>query len=627
MKRPINRSIPKALPAITLSALTSLVAGGLHAAGAESSYIQFTPQDIIKVEDGQTETLSANADLEEILTKAQQYSGKTEDNGKQSSIIKDGQGILTLDRDLQMTCTFEVREGTTVISNARVENYPTILSPNLMVSGTNARLELDNAHYYNSVRTAADSYISAVLVGGQDGDGTLVLKNQSSLQMAQGIFVGYDSWKQENASSVSPTGHNTGSYVSAEENAPFYADQHQGTDTFSTNPVCSAEGMRWAHGTISIEGGSTLDVGTASYIRNATINIDGAGSVYRDAARQALNGSGYAEATNIAGSNSGITTDINITNGGRFTTYEQLEINVNYTQAANTIINVVGEGSAFESRTTDNPHAEDGAIASGSYTTREAYIGYALEPVQNPTGKVSLNLKEGGSALFDVVQFGHNGARVETDIDSQSSMTAREIYMESGMKLTNEGHLKASLVSVDAAEVLNTGTITVQTLSTLGGNFTNNGTIDLQGTGTGDAILGNGDILFHVQGSDTDAALLALSSTTLNNTLKAVIDLSDPSSLIGTTTTFLTLNGEWGKGVARDAFSFSGDDTAGNLQWNDEQQSGTFTYGGGETMNFTYQTAQDGNISQITFHAIPEPATTTLGLLALASLVARRRRR
>lgn len=611
-----------------MAVLSVALAPGARAEETPKEYAIFTPQDIIVVQEGQQLSVSGSPNTKTRLETPQQSSATK----SRTSIIKDGQGELLIDQDLSMSSTFEVREGTTTIRNATVNNNPGVESPNLMVSGTQAKLILDNAHYSNS--DTNKSYVSGVLVGGQDGDGALTLTNGSSLYMVQGVYAGYASWTQASGrypNTDSMAGHAPGSYETSASGSPYYADsRRENEQTFSSN-LTSPKGAKWAHGSITVEKGSTLKAGTATYIWNATINVDGEGSVYRDSARFALDPKepdgpeGFS--AQICCVDDTIKADINITNGGRFTTYNELDINCNTSQTATTTINVTGEGSVFESRTPDNPHPEDGKFGGSTAETRTAYIGYGYAAVENPSGKVALNLTEGGSARFDAANFGYNGARVETKIDSQSSMTGRLFEMNSGMNLDNKGMVTAETILMNKATVDNTGTITVQVLSKTQGTFTNNGLLDLWKRGDGDTIDGTGAIRFHVQGTaPVDSAILTLTSTALSNSMEAVIDLSDPMRLYGTTTTFLTLNGQLAQGVERSAFSFSGDDNAGNLVWDETEQYATFTYGAGETMGFHFTKATDGNIGSITFDLAPEPATATLGLLALAALATRRRR-
>lgn len=621
-------AILQSLPALTVATATLLPA----AMAADLTYYTiFTPQDILNVEEGTTISVSGSPETKDTLLAPQQYKGKQEEDWKRSSIIKDGQGELVIDTDLDMTCTFEVREGATTIRNATINNQPGVLSPNLMISGTHASLVLDNAHYINQNRNNNDSYVSGILIGGQDGDGSLTLTNGSTLCTTQGIFAGYYSWTEE--SGMYPTAaithsHDTGSYVSADDQR-FYSDVHTGSDTFSTNPTALTEGVRWAHGTITVEKGSVLEAGTCAYIMNATINIDGEGSVFRDAARVAM-AEGEQQHTDIGCSNSAIETEINITNGGRFTTYQQLRINESTAQTATTIINVTGEGSVFEARTTDNLHPGD-AIPSGTYTTRLAKIGFGDDeaPAENPTGKVVLNLREGGAATFDEVQFGKYGARVETAIDSLSRMTARQMYMYSGMRLENAGTVESELLEVDAATIINTGSMATGSFSLLSGS-----TFSLVGAGTMTAatdatIKAGSTTVFAVSLAQEGASPLTSTRIVLGGTADDGSSYSGALTLEDGALFELDLSGV-AAGDYKDIRLVLAEGFEGALPGTDLDlllRNTTFTGNTVESYELAYS-VQDGSlILSGSMRLAPEPATATLSLLALAALAARRRRR
>lgn len=616
----------QSLPVLAVATATLLPAA------MATTYTIFTPQDILNVGEGTTLSVSSSQETQATLQTPQQYRGKQEEDWKRSSIIKDGQGELVIDTDLDMTCTFEVREGAATIRNATINNQPGVLSPNLMVSGTHASLVLDNAHYINQNRNNNDSYVSGILIGGQDGDGSLTLTNGSTLRTTQGIFAGYYSWTEE--SGYYPTtdmthSHDTGSYVSADEGAPFYSDVHTGSDTFSTNPATQTEGVRWAHGTITVEKGSVLEAGICAYIMNATINIDGEGSIFRDAARAAM-AEGPQQHTDIGCSNSAIETEINITNGGRFTTYQQLRINESTAQTATTIINVTGEGSVFEARTTDNLHPGD-AVPSGTYTTRLAKIGFGDKdaPAENPTGKVVLNLREGGAATFDEVQFGKYGARVETAIDSLSRMTARQMYMYSGMKLENAGTVESELLEVDAATIINTGSMATGSFSLLSGS-----TFSLLGAGTMTAatdatIKAGSTTVFAVSLAQEGASPLTSTRIVLGGTADDGSSYSGALTLEDGALFELDLSGV-AAGDYKDIRLVLAEGFEGGLPGTDLDlllRNTTFTGNTVESYELAYS-VQDGSlILSGSMRLAPEPATATLSLLALAALAARRRRR
>ena len=138
---------------------------------------------IIRVNEGETKT---GSDFAAALAIPQNAGAN---NFNRTALVKDGQGTLLINQDTAINHSFVVREGTVIIQDAALTNTTTLESPNLTVGGTNAHLVLDAATYTHGV-----GYVSAVVVGGRDGDGSLTLTNGSFMKSVQGLLRGTPQW-------------------------------------------------------------------------------------------------------------------------------------------------------------------------------------------------------------------------------------------------------------------------------------------------------------------------------------------------------------------------------------------------------------------------------------------------
>lgn len=214
-------------------------------------------------------------------------------NSDRSAIVKDGQGTPVVrpesptDTAFTMDHSLVVREGTMIMEGVQVTNTPTLESPNLTVGGNHAQLILDGAVYQQVINMAVPggkAYASAIVVGGRDGDGTLTLKNGSVMSNTQGLFAGYPS-KDTLAVPPDPNqytdAHVAGTYLTPEEeDGRLYRDVNP-QEQFSSDYVCSGDDpsqIYMSKATINILEGSRYEAGTAVYIQNAEVNIDGEGS-------------------------------------------------------------------------------------------------------------------------------------------------------------------------------------------------------------------------------------------------------------------------------------------------------------------------------------------------------------
>ena len=382
---------------------------------------------IIRVNEGETKT---GSDFAAALAIPQNAGAN---NFNRTALVKDGQGTLLINQDTAINHSFVVREGTVIIQDAALTNTTTLESPNLTVGGTNAHLVLDAATYTHGV-----GYVSAVVVGGRDGDGSLTLMNGSFMKSVQGLFAGYPSVDLL-TTTADPNqftdAHVAGTYLSSDENDGLYRDQNPeqkfSSDYTYTGPA-SAD-IRMSEATINILSGSRYEVGTALYLENALVNISGEGSLLHVGARATGIDSSIGVSSFSDGGHYQTNVVINVTDGGKLqmdcTTGERNGIPLSQGMAflgygsASAQINVSGVGSTIEIH---NAVLSSSLQNSGSTVTAQ------------------INVTGGAKAVVDKIFAG--GATKDTSglsviyVDAASSYEGDHADLDYGSKFINEGH-------------------------------------------------------------------------------------------------------------------------------------------------------------------------------------------
>lgn len=415
----------------------------------------FVPQSIITVQDGDTACLDTTLTAEnysscttgqsstiaDVLGQAQQF---TKNYSKRSAIVKDGQGVLLVDRDVDMKAPLLVREGTMVFRNATVTNTPKSDGNNLSVSGVNAELVLDHASY-SQPQPPAVSYSSSVSIGAIDGDGTLTLKNGSSFSTVQTIFTGGSSNlpmrdAEDPAWNANPHGGGSYAYVDTDpasadtigQGNTYYRDA-TGAAGFR-NPTTTPAGSRLSTATVNVLSGSELNSGTGFYVYNTTLNIDGAGSAVNTGTRN--------NSDNVwIGGSYGTKAVVNITNGAAMNILNNQYLMVSHYDGQDSEINISGKGSRLVADSTS--YAFIGAGKEGGARTTvnvddqaSMYIRYAL--LGRGGSEANLNIS-GGSVYQGIYLLMGDNSTVSVDAESALSVYHTEIY--DGATLINRGTL------------------------------------------------------------------------------------------------------------------------------------------------------------------------------------------
>ena len=325
--------------------------------------------------------------------------------------------------------------------------------------------------------------------------------------------------------------------------------------------------------TINVESGSSLSF-SRSQFNNVDVNITGEGSVMRDNARtDGYNAVSWCYYGISSGSNA-VKTVINISDGGSFVSNHY---NVfGYYDNNSAEINVSGKSN--------------NGVASSINLAQYTYIGY--------NGNCTMNLTEGA----------------EANINGIGISTLSKVNVGIGSSINKVEGIAEGWISVDGGELENSGTISAYTQLNSGTLTMNEGatsaylqalggTLEITGdvTFTGDAELSNVDFIF-ANGVEIDLSGCDFTFTggSITITLPDAVAMAYAAEADASQFGLVFKNAGTVSGLVGQEVTVQ--DAAGNTT--------------------TYTLTQDDVVVQ----AVPEPATATLSLLALAALAARRRR-
>ena len=557
------------------------------------------PETIVNVAAGETLEVSA----EDITKKQSQYSSK---NTYEliGVFTKDGQGTLTVSESYNVPQSLNVREGEMIIGNGtdgervEIKAQPYLSdSPTISIGGNNASLVLDNASYKYNVfdSTGKKSYVSAVAIGNTDGAGSLTLKGGSELYTSQSFF----------AYTVTCQGH--------------VQDSYAGT----TGDALYSNGVK-GQSKLNILEGSKVQAGMTFYFADIDILVDGEGSSFEDGARNISNYGGWLGDVDGSGSTD-VVTNVTISNGGTWTSRNDLTTSA--TTTATTNITVTGKGSTFNSlrntnlgdanqNATTNLTVENGAVAnltdvqvgcaSGSET-----VNIRITDATMNIGSMTVN--QGGTVTND-------GTITVADLAKTTSWRDDSTMGLSGGYAANTEAVAAEFVV--GGKVVNNGIIAAGSAAETpvislieGGSFTageGSKMIGLDATGgefiaagdftfTGNVSMSNVDFIF-ANGVEIDLSGCDFTFTggSITITLPDAVAMAYAAEADASQFGLVFKNAGTVSGLVGQEVTVQ--DAAGNTT--------------------TYTLTQDDVVVQ----AVPEPATATLSLLALAALAARRRR-
>lgn len=607
----LNKIMKIRLPKVLLVAV---LAGMFTVAeGTETPIIR--PYQVDTINEG---TVEAPVDITEDFVTGQE--GATS-NVKTSAYAKDGSGVAQIksSEDITIKTRLLVREGTLLLNDTTINvtrganGGANDGGGALMVGGKDntANLTMDNSHWVGKA-----GYNDSVNIGNGNGGGSVTLNNGSSITMSQALFMGHPY-------SSSLGNHMYQSYASADT-----------TDT-TIYGVFDANNTTPGHGELNINSGSSVITGTAYYLGDATINLSGSGSSLQAAQRDVGNTASMGRSDNG-------TTAIKIADGAQFITATKTKVG----RGANstTTIDVTGANSLFKAThifqmgdnrmsgeksqstiTVDNGGTADIAqlVMHGNDTYLSDDSTKAKEGVKaSANHEAHVVIKEGGSYKGFSVEMNSgtsftnngtveltNGAYVSSWRDDNGwygTTTNSAVYTEvdaklvmNGGKLVNSGSITidgaltmsgGAELSFDITDLSDLPSLTVDSLSV------NDATISL--------IFVDVAMLKTALGiKDATAAVMALADESV------VYSGTDNSTILNKLITFSSAEGLADAENSAENITFT-------LKYKDADAEGGYIIYEGSTVTL-------GDVA----NAVPEPTTTTLSLLALAGLCARRRRR
>lgn len=385
---------------------------------------------------------------------------------------------------------------------------------------------------------------------------------------------------------------------------------------FEGNGAIQETALRYTGGddgptTIDVQGGSTLSAGTSLQFADVTVNIQGDGSQMVDNTRNlAINtpdcGSyfGYERS-----STDGVTTEINITEGGAYICNWNLS-----TGGSERMDEVTDENRNRVSILVSGKDAETGAASSISVAGHMA-LGGNLCPGETPDSDshTTLTVENGGVAYLNVVTIGGEGY-------GKAEMTVGEgsyVYKHTAPKYAESitGPFTEPVIIVgDNGSLTNAGTIEIDTVLN-GGVFTMLDKAVAAGLTTTSGEL-------NICGNVTFTGNVTVSSDTI-----LTFDLGSTLNLDGSSFSFeggmiyVELGSVNAEGLTTPYFTM-GYTAEGSIFFN-EATFIQFVQNGvevGDAMRLQVGT-------NVATKLIPEPASATLSLAALMMLCARRRRK
>ena len=552
-----------------------------------------TSDNVINVSDGTPELTPAQ---KEILTQPL-IEGST--NATPYPVVKDGEGELVISGttgNMEITNPLVVREGTLTVDGVSIDSKSPFSNfvPYLSVGGKNATLKLDNGATVSHElgNTSPSNYCGSMSLGTADGAAKVVLDNGSTLHTDHFIIAG-DPDGNGSSYGGAGTGHTKYTYEDLQGTAIRYTGGDEGPTT------------------IDVQGGSTLSAGTSLQFADVTVNIQGDGSQMVDNTRNlAINtpdcGSyfGYERS-----STDGVTTEINITEGGAYICNWNLS-----TGGSERMDEVTDENRNRVSILVSGKDAETGAASSISVAGHMA-LGGNLCPGETPDSDshTTLTVENGGVAYLNVVTIGGEGyGKAEMTVGEGSYVykhtapkyaesitgpfTEPVIIVGDNGSLTNAG-------TMEIDTVLNGGVFTMLDKAVAAGLTTTSGELNICGnvTFTGNVTVSSDTILTFDLGStlNLDGSSFSFEGGMIYVELGSV-------NAEGLTTPYFTM------GYTAEGSIFFNEATFIQLVQNGVEV--------GDAMRLQVGT-------NVATKLIPEPASATLSLAALMMLCARRRRK
>lgn len=402
------------LPIVLLSVL-------LSSAAITQASAPIRPLDIINVEQGNTEKVSANVTIKDILL--QPVAGTVD---TPQGIVKDGAGTLVIDESLALTNTIVVREGELTMTGATITNTNHD-NVSLSVGGNNATLTMINSTYSRTI-TGGSGHSSCIALGSGDGKATVSMDG-SSMHTDHVVFIG-----SKNRTYAGVPVHVLPTYADTTGDALYDSSAYHGQSD------------------ITLNNGSSMTAGTQFYIDNAKVTLDG-GSTMEDQTRGV-----NPQYASMIGSTDNAQAELHIKGGSKATFNHGIQTGTG--ENANVVLQVEGAGSELT--------LKDGTY--GSYLGLGSY-NYTAGEYEDNGSTTTLNIIEGGKADIESMLFGY-AAAAEMTVDSSSSASVKNFDLCASGRVDNAGTIESENLTIFGGTFTNSGSLTTTDLTVKdGGTF------------------------------------------------------------------------------------------------------------------------------------------------------------
>lgn len=491
---------------------------------------------------------------------------------------KDGSGTYTITSGGTINNALYIREGELVIKDKDVsltgyqgnlggDGYvplsvagtSTVINPNDPTKVKDATLVVDGSNL------SIDSWGAALVVGGIDGSGSLVLKNGATVKNWNGFstFIGYPGYVGE--TNINNLGFQNlhATTATPEGSASNINERYQGSYYQAENGY----NRQYGRGNVTVSGDSYFDMGSMGglYMAEGSLIVDDGSTVLAGTEPQ------WNEMhTSIIGRMSGSTSVIEVKDES--TLHIRAGIDVGYSQYTNSTITVDNSTLTIDGAT---------KMSNDFFDSTQTNV------------KSSIILQNNAVAQLEQVLIGDaqnlTGNEASLVVDSTSVVEA--LTDDSLLTLVGQGAYVENSGSIGIDIVMNDGELTALNNSTLA------------------AVTANGGVM-NVEGNVELTGAFTLGNAVLNLSNNAIIDLGNNAITIGDGATINVLLAD-----GQDADNLT-------LFVNAKADSPTSV-----NVNIVDENSNVLRTVSATISSVPEPTIATLNLLALAALAVRRRRK
>ena len=415
------------------------------------------------------------------------------------AVAKDGEGTLTFTGTGTMYETLYVREGEVQFGDGTTE---TSIRFTPIKNGAEGRYTAmgvagkDAVVRFNKANVTCNE--TANFVGGLDGNGKMIIENESHVDFAgSNVFVIGDMAEEEalDPETGVPDGYNNSTTALPGASVDTGDNRYHGNYT----PCPNGSDYTMGRGEVLVTGGSYFRATYGNFwIINGSLTVEGEGTV----ADIGLPGYGYRFWMGPGCANT--ESNMYVKNGAEATIYMS-QMYMGYGDNSSALLEV------------DNASL---TIAGGSGT--QFFIGYSAKN----QGSAIVNVINGGSfnigSESTIVGDDSNSGKVDSQInvDKDSSLSADYVTLYKGAKVTNEGSFNATVLMLNDGELNNSGSLSAEDIW-VESRVTNTGNIHADYV----SILDKGELTL-----TQNAGTISASCVEVNSGGKIVFNVSETSS-------------------------------------------------------------------------------------------------